>query len=716
MTYVTSRWYLRTAVFVSLLFLFSGNLFAQQTVRNPVVEHCTGTWCQFCPAGDQILENIKASIPNVVMIAYHGPSNSSDPFDQFSGNNIIGQMGFSAYPTASIDRQSGLISRGSWSNSVSNRTNVPATVAIDVDRSYDANTRTFSATINFTALTNLTGNFRYNAILMEDGLVWSQTGTGGGPNYVHYDVVRDMMNGSLGTEISTGDWNQGEVITDNLTRIIPTMPSPSPDIIPDSCHVAIFVYRQNGALVQSEIQQGIQLDLISPDYLANWGSSETDFLGPNTSLAQNAVVLHNEGLNQDTYTVGLSFDGPAGWSQEFTTVNGTFPIGQTDQITLDPGDSTVITVSCAAQGITGAGQTGVEFTSQILPANNGRIDLNFTTYGVPILVVDDDGGKDYQSWLTTALDNNSADFGIASSSVATAAGANLNNYGMVLWMTGTTVPSLDESEMTTLKTFLDNGGNLYINGLDLAYYLGDSNSGYFTSASEDFLNNYLHVDYMTRRVYVTIMEGISGDPITDGIGQVDVTGGTSAGTISFTGQKLANRIDAADANASPVFSFFTRSNEYSMIKADHLGLGENGKVVTATFGFEAIASQADRDLVAERIVNWLTPVTGIGDDIRPATDIATFELHGNYPNPFNPSTTIVYSLPAGTVDADVSLVIYNQLGQQVRTISNMAQTAGTHEVVWDARDDNGADVASGVYIYRLTQGVNQQSQKMLLLR
>ena len=450
MSFVTSRWYIRTAVLVSLLFLFSGNLLAQQTVRNPVVEHCTGTWCQFCPAGDQILENIKASLPNVVMIAYHGPSNSSDPFDQFNGNAIINQMGFSAYPTASIDRQSGLISRGSWSNSVSNRARVPATVAIDVDRSYDTNTRTFSATINFTALTNLTGTFRYSAILMEDGLIWSQTGTGGGPNYIHYDVVRDMMNGSLGTEFSTGDWNQGDVITEPLNRVVPVMPSPSPDIIPDSCHVAILVYRENGALVQSEIQQAIQLDLISPDYLANWNSSETDFLGPNTSLAQNAVVLRNEGLNQDTYTVGLSFDGPAGWTQEFTTPNGTFPIGQTDQITLDPGDSTVITVSCGAQGITGAGQTGVEFTSQILPANNGRINLNFTTYGVPILVVDDDGGKDYQSWLTTALDNNSADFGIASSSVATAAGANLNNYGMVLWMAGTTVPCLDESEMNTL--------------------------------------------------------------------------------------------------------------------------------------------------------------------------------------------------------------------------------------------------------------------------
>ncbi|MEL6822495.1 MAG: FlgD immunoglobulin-like domain containing protein, partial [Calditrichota bacterium] len=93
-----------------------------------------------------------------------------------------------------------------------------------------------------------------------------------------------------------------------------------------------------------------------------------------------------------------------------------------------------------------------------------------------------------------------------------------------------------------------------------------------------------------------------------------------------------------------------------------------------------------------------------------------FSLSQNYPNPFNPTTTIRYTIPAADASADVSLVVYNQLGQQVRNISNLAQTPGSHEVVWDARNNNGAAVASGIYLYRLTQGEQQITRKMLLLR
>lgn len=91
-----------------------------------------------------------------------------------------------------------------------------------------------------------------------------------------------------------------------------------------------------------------------------------------------------------------------------------------------------------------------------------------------------------------------------------------------------------------------------------------------------------------------------------------------------------------------------------------------------------------------------------------------FALEQNYPNPFNPTTTIRYSVPAA--GANVSLVVFNQLGQQVRAISGLKQTPGTHQVVWDARNDNGVAVTSGIYLYRLTQGENQITRKMLLLR
>lgn len=91
-----------------------------------------------------------------------------------------------------------------------------------------------------------------------------------------------------------------------------------------------------------------------------------------------------------------------------------------------------------------------------------------------------------------------------------------------------------------------------------------------------------------------------------------------------------------------------------------------------------------------------------------------FGLNGNYPNPFNPSTTIRYSLAS---DAVVTLEVFNVLGQRVRTvIGNVAHPAGSFEVVWDGHDDQGNAVGSGAYLYRLKAGDFTETRKMIMLK
>jgi len=85
-----------------------------------------------------------------------------------------------------------------------------------------------------------------------------------------------------------------------------------------------------------------------------------------------------------------------------------------------------------------------------------------------------------------------------------------------------------------------------------------------------------------------------------------------------------------------------------------------------------------------------------------------FQLSQNYPNPFNPSTTIRYGLPQR---AQVSLKVYNTLGQLVTTLVNVEQGAGYHEVKFD-----GSNLASGVYFYRLQAETYVETRKFLLLR
>ena len=91
-----------------------------------------------------------------------------------------------------------------------------------------------------------------------------------------------------------------------------------------------------------------------------------------------------------------------------------------------------------------------------------------------------------------------------------------------------------------------------------------------------------------------------------------------------------------------------------------------------------------------------------------------FSLVDNYPNPFNPATTIRYALPQA---ADVELTVYNVVGQPVRTLVAESQSAGRYVVEWDATDDRGYSVSSGMYFYRLQAGdAFRQVKKMLLLK
>ena len=91
----------------------------------------------------------------------------------------------------------------------------------------------------------------------------------------------------------------------------------------------------------------------------------------------------------------------------------------------------------------------------------------------------------------------------------------------------------------------------------------------------------------------------------------------------------------------------------------------------------------------------------------------TFAIDQNFPNPFNPTTTMNYQLPQAS---DVRITIYNVLGQKVRTLLNTRMDAGYHNVVWDGLNDNGARMASGLYMYKFEAGTYVQVQKMLMMK
>ena len=107
----------------------------------------------------------------------------------------------------------------------------------------------------------------------------------------------------------------------------------------------------------------------------------------------------------------------------------------------------------------------------------------------------------------------------------------------------------------------------------------------------------------------------------------------------------------------------------------------------------------------------ISTATGIHDV--PSGIISGYDLYQNFPNPFNPSTTISFDLPEREI---VKLNIYNNLGQKVRSLINKEFTAGTHQVQWDGLQDFGQEAPAGVYYYQIQAGSFQATNKMILLR
>jgi subtilisin family serine protease len=136
--------------------------------------------------------------------------------------------------------------------------------------------------------------------------------------------------------------------------------------------------------------------------------------------------------------------------------------------------------------------------------------------------------------------------------------------------------------------------------------------------------------------------------------------------------------------------------------------GDSVEIALALVGGDDIASLYANASRAKEMFDFSTDITG-SDETLPSA----FALYQNYPNPFNPMTTISFTLPAAS---DVSLRIFNILGQEVSTLYTGLLPAGIHQFQWDATDNSGNEVAGGVYFYRLVTGKLKQTRKMLLLK
>ncbi|MCK4826713.1 T9SS type A sorting domain-containing protein [bacterium] len=92
---------------------------------------------------------------------------------------------------------------------------------------------------------------------------------------------------------------------------------------------------------------------------------------------------------------------------------------------------------------------------------------------------------------------------------------------------------------------------------------------------------------------------------------------------------------------------------------------------------------------------------------------SNLDISQNYPNPFNPLTNISYNLPR---KSDVTIEIFNILGQKIITLANETKPAGEYQITWDGNDSNGNKASTGIYFYRFRAGDFIETKKMMLLK
>ncbi len=153
-----------------------------------------------------------------------------------------------------------------------------------------------------------------------------------------------------------------------------------------------------------------------------------------------------------------------------------------------------------------------------------------------------------------------------------------------------------------------------------------------------------------------------------------------------------SRMKVINGQGSTTSFLYFLANSVLGTAPNHMGIAS---VLTATTAYQSFGT-------------WSTQGSLMMPEVSTRQMPSDFSLEQNYPNPFNPSTTIRYGLPT---KSQVSVIVYNTLGQMVSQLVSSEQESGYHEVRFDA-----SGLSSGVYFYRLSAGTYVETRKLLLVR
>lgn len=333
--------------------------------------------------------------------------------------------------------------------------------------------------------------------------------------------------------------------------------------------------------------------------------------------------------------------------------------------------------------------------------------------GRKILIVDGfdrylNGGswnRAYHDFIIRYAESGTFSFETVHHSAVSSGAVNLQNYKMVFWMSGDQDGAgviFDSVQIGSLKSYLESGGNLFISGSEIAENL--HRNAALNPSLASFMNDYLKVSF------------IDGDANLNNAIIFDSLNNFTQALIPFgvTSQGAPYIEDAPDVIAGTSGAVeFMKYNSTKTAGIYYKGNFGNsvipGKIVYVAYPFESIGSKPLRTQFMTNLLAWFDSPTSVneGDGYLPAE----FSIRQNYPNPFNGMSKIVFNLPSA---GDISLKIYNTLGEEVMTAASGHYAAGTHSVILDFSVKSR--IAGGVYYARLDASGHSGVIKLIYLK
>ena len=296
------------------------------------------------------------------------------------------------------------------------------------------------------------------------------------------------------------------------------------------------------------------------------------------------------------------------------------------------------------------------------------------------------------------------DFSTCANDAIIDSSVHLEDFDVVFWLLG------DESEhdetfspleQEKVKNYLRSGGRLCVSGSEIAYDLDGVSSA--TASDRDFLHSFLKVQYAGDDANEYSVVGVPSTPFGDLAFRYGVVAEGSPyeedwpDYFSLSGGSTALLL--YDATPSPLIAGAGFSGLFP-------GGTSPGGVVTIGFPFETMVLRTNRDSLMRRVFRFFDIGTEVGN--AGATLPAATTLAQNFPNPFNPTTTIRFSLAGPEI---ISLTVFDLLGRSVAVLAAGRYDAGEHTVRFDAHT-----LASGVYFYQLRAGTTVQTRSLMVLK